>query len=85
MAHEMLLEFLKLGLIDLQGSDERLEKLQLTATEVTFLIKKSPAKSISYSLVALDPTRARRSSFFLVEREIPHARVLTGGVGAVGN
>ena len=55
MAHEMLMKFLKLGLIDLGGSDERLEKLIQTSAEIASVLKKNPGKSIAYSLVALDP------------------------------
>lgn len=55
MAHEMLIKFLKLGLIDLGASDERLEKLIQTSAEIASVLKKNPSKSIAYSLVALDP------------------------------
>lgn len=56
MAHEVLLEFLKLGLIDVSGVDERLDKLSQTAAEVTSAIKKNPVKAISFCLAALDPS-----------------------------
>lgn len=52
---EILMQFLKLDLINLQGSDEKLNKLQATAVSLTKILEDDPKKAISYTLIALDP------------------------------
>jgi len=52
---EVLVLFLKKGLIDLGGSDEKLEKLISTSAELGNILEQAPSKVLSYILVALDP------------------------------
>jgi len=49
------MNFLKLGLIDLQGSDEKLEKLETTSISLAKLLEADPSKTLTYALIALDP------------------------------
>ena len=55
MATEVLMQFLKNGLIDLNGSDEKLDKLIKTTDSLKEIINESPNKVLSYTLIALDP------------------------------
>ena len=55
MSTEILMKFLKLGLIDLQGSDEKLDKLEKTSISLAKLLEANPSKSLAYALIALDP------------------------------
>ncbi len=55
MNTEILMNFLKLGLIDLQGSDEKLEKLETTSISLAKLLEADPSKTLTYALIALDP------------------------------
>lgn len=55
MSETVLLRFLGTGLIDVGGVDAKRAKLQATAAEVTGLLKKHPAKTPNYSLIAFDP------------------------------
>jgi hypothetical protein len=55
MSETVLLRFLSNGLIDVGGDDAKLAKLQGTAAEVAVLLKKHPAKTPNYSLIAFDP------------------------------
>lgn len=55
MATEVLMHFLKKGLFDLNGSDEKLEKLESTVSTLVEYLEKSPSKALSYVLIALDP------------------------------
>jgi hypothetical protein len=55
MSETVLLRFLSSGLIDVGGDDAKLAKLQATAAEVAGLLKKHPAKTPNYSLIAFDP------------------------------
>jgi len=52
---EILMKFLKLGLIDLQGSDEKLDKLETTSISLAKILELSPSKALAYTLIALDP------------------------------
>ena len=52
---EVLVLFLKKGLIDLGGSDEKLVKLVSTSAELGNILEQTPSKVLSYILVALDP------------------------------
>lgn len=54
MDTEILMQFLKLGLIDLQGSDEKLEKLATTSISLAKLLEADPSKTLAYTLIALD-------------------------------
>ena len=55
MSTEILMKFLQLGLIDLQGSDEKLEKLEKTSMSLAKILELSPSKALAYTLIALDP------------------------------
>lgn len=55
MSTEILMKFLKLGLIDLQGSDEKLDKLETTSISLSKILELSPSKALAYTLIALDP------------------------------
>jgi len=52
---EVLVLFLKKGLIDLGGSDEKLERLISTSAELGNILEQTPSKVLPYLLVALDP------------------------------
>lgn len=52
---EILMQFLKLGLIDLQGSDEKLDKLKSTSISLAEILEANPTKALAYILIALDP------------------------------
>ena len=55
MATEIIMQFLKKGLIDLNGSDEKLDKLIKTTASVVELLDETPSKALAYTLIALDP------------------------------
>lgn len=56
MAIDVLIRFLSAGLLDVQGDDTKLEKLQTTAADLSAVLKKTPSKSASFALIAFDPT-----------------------------
>jgi hypothetical protein len=58
MAQEYLLEFLKVGVIDLNGDDSKLEKLRDTAKDLAAVLRKSPSKTSQFTMVAADPSIA---------------------------
>ena len=51
----MLLRFLSAGLINLNGDDAKLTKLQEAAGDLAAILKKSPSKAASFALIAFDP------------------------------
>lgn len=51
----VLQRFLNNGLIDVQGDDAKLEKLSLAAKDLAGNLKKTPSKTLNYSLIAFDP------------------------------
>jgi hypothetical protein len=55
MSNEVLMQFLKKGLIDLKGSDEKLEKLVSASSALANNLEEMPSKALSYALIALDP------------------------------
>lgn len=55
MAQEYLLEFLNVGVIDLNGDDSKLEKLRDTAKDLAAILRKRPAKATHFTMVAADP------------------------------
>ena len=55
MDNATLQGFLNKGLIDVGGDDTKLEKLSQTANDLASVLKKSPSKALSYSLIAFDP------------------------------
>lgn len=56
MSDSVLLQLLSLGLIDVRGDDSKLEKLEAAATDVAAILKKEPGKTISFTIVACDPS-----------------------------
>lgn len=55
MSSEYLMRFLEIGAIDLKGDDTKLEKLRATAKELSMVLKKSPAKTVCFTMAAADP------------------------------
>ncbi|MGH8493115.1 MAG: GTPase-associated system all-helical protein GASH [Moraxellaceae bacterium] len=55
MDDEILLRFLAIGVIDVGGDDTKLEKLRATVTDLSSALKKTPAKTPLYTMVAADP------------------------------
>lgn len=55
MSDEVLLRFLRSGLINVGGDDAKLEKLRATASDLAAALKKAPTKAASFALVAFDP------------------------------
>jgi len=58
MEQEFLMRFLEIGAIDLKGDDSKLEKLRLTAKDLSAALEKAPAKTPSFTMVAADPSIA---------------------------
>ncbi|MFQ2195014.1 GTPase-associated system all-helical protein GASH [Aeromonas jandaei] len=56
MAIDVLIRFLSAGLLDVQGDDAKLEKLQTAAADLSAALKKTPSKSAAFSLIAFDPS-----------------------------
>ena len=56
MAIDVLIRFLSAGLLDVNGDDAKLEKLQTTAADLSEVLKTTPSKSASFALIAFDPT-----------------------------
>jgi hypothetical protein len=55
MSGQIILRFLRVGLIDVGGDDAKLEKLQETAADLAAALKKTPSKAIPFALIAFDP------------------------------
>ena len=55
MNDDVLLRFLSKGLIDVGGDDDKLGRLRQTATDLTEILEKCPAKASPFALVAFDP------------------------------
>lgn len=55
---EILLQFLQIGVIDVGADDTKLEKLRDAVAELAADLKKTPAKTIRYTLIAADPEAA---------------------------
>jgi len=55
MAQEYLLEFLNVGVIDLNGDDSKLEKLRDTAKDLAVVLRRNPSKTSLFTMVAADP------------------------------
>lgn len=58
MSYEYLMRFLDIGAIDLKGDDSRLDKLRETVKGLSAILKKAPAKTASFTMVAADPNVA---------------------------
>lgn len=55
MSSEYLMRFLEIGAIDLKGDDAKLEKLRATAKDLSTVLKKAPASTVSFTMAAADP------------------------------
>ena len=55
MSDDVLLRFLNKGLIDVRGDDAKLGHLRQTASDLSEVLKKTPAKTSPFALVAFDP------------------------------
>jgi len=49
------MQFLRKGLIDLKGSDEKLDKIVTTTAALVEILEETPSKALSFTLIALDP------------------------------
>ncbi|MDC7698006.1 GTPase-associated system all-helical protein GASH [Vogesella indigofera] len=58
MEQEFLLKFLEIGAIDLNGDDNKLDKLRSTAKDLSATLRKAPSKTASFTMVAADPNIA---------------------------
>ncbi|KJS35248.1 MAG: hypothetical protein VR70_16245 [Rhodospirillaceae bacterium BRH_c57] len=55
MSEEILLQFLEIGVVNVGSDDSKLEKLRDTAKDLAASLKKAPAKTVRWTLVAVDP------------------------------
>ena len=55
MSDDVLLRFLRKGLLDVGGDDAKLGRLRQTAGDLSDILKKMPAKASPFALVAFDP------------------------------
>ena len=55
MNDDILLRFLSKGLINVSGDDDKLGHLRQTAVDLGGILKKTPAKTTPFALVAFDP------------------------------
>jgi hypothetical protein len=55
VTNQIILSFLKAGLVDIGGDDAKLERLKAASLDLAESLKESPAKAIQFALVALDP------------------------------
>ena len=55
MSDDVLLKFLRKGLLDVGGDDAKLGHLRQTAGDLSGILKKMPAKASPFALVAFDP------------------------------
>lgn len=55
MSHQVLLRFLNAGLLNLNGDDAKLAKLQEAAGDLAASLKKTPGKTAAFALIAFDP------------------------------
>ena len=55
MSDDVLVKFLRKGLIDVGGDDHKLGHLRETAADLAAVLKKTPAKATAFALVAFDP------------------------------
>lgn len=56
MQQEFLMRFLEIGAINLNSDDTKLEKLRTTAKDLATTLRKAPSKTISFTMVAADPS-----------------------------
>ena len=55
MSDDVLLRFLRKGLIDVGGDDTKLKHLRQTVGDLSGILKKTPTKASPFALVAFDP------------------------------
>lgn len=58
MSDEILLQFLEAGIVNVGSDDSKLEKLRTTAKDLAAVLKKVPARTVRWTLVAVDPEAA---------------------------
>lgn len=56
MAQEFLMRFLEIGAFSLNSDDTKLEKLRTTAKDLSAALRKAPSKTVSFTMVAADPS-----------------------------
>lgn len=56
MDQEYLMRFLEMGAINLNSDDSKLEKLRTTAKDLSAALRKAPAKTANFTMVAADPS-----------------------------
>lgn len=56
MQQEFLMRFLEIGTINLNSDDTKLEKLRMTAKDLSAALRKAPSKAVSFTMVAADPS-----------------------------
>ena len=56
MEQEFLMRFLEIGAINLNSDDTKLEKLRTTAKDLSAALRKAPFKTVSFTMVAADPS-----------------------------
>lgn len=56
MEQEFLMRFLEIGAINLNSDDTKLEKLRTTAKDLSASLRKVPSKTVSFTMVAADPS-----------------------------
>lgn len=56
MEQEFLMGFLEIGAFSLNSDDTKLEKLRSTAKDLSAVLRKAPAKTVSFTMVAADPS-----------------------------
>lgn len=55
MSDEIILRFLRAGLINVGGDDAKLEKLRETVADLAATLKRTPSKAAPFALIAFDP------------------------------
>lgn len=53
---EFLMRFLEIGAFNLNSDDTKLEKLRTAAKDLAGVLQKTPAKTVSFTMVAADPS-----------------------------
>ncbi len=56
MDQEYLMSFLEMGAINLNSDDSKLEKLRTAAKDLSAALRKAPAKTANFTMVAADPS-----------------------------
>lgn len=56
MEQEFLMRFLDIGAINLNSEDSKLEKLRTTSKDLAGVLRKTPSKTVCFTMVAADPS-----------------------------